>query len=616
MCISRKAVNSLYGLLIISGILLAINLAASSATAADKVTITLNAATRYQTMSGWEATSQSGVLADAPTVTNHSNANPAFALYSGPLFDQLVNDLGVSRLRLEVGEGAENTTDYFSQYLNGQIPVADDLAERNPVNDDNNPLSVDAYISAHPTTSNIPGFIFSVVDYEMEKVVLPIKQRVEARGEHLFINVCYVAFTPNAFMQYTNPDEYAEFVLATYQHLKNKYGVTPDAWEVILEPDNTSFNGTLIGQAIAAAAPRLRQFGFTPHFIVPSVTNMNNFFTYYNDIKAVLGNAGISQNISELSYHRYATNDSLLPGMATEAKNRGIGTAMLEHGGSGYQDLHTDLKQGNNSAWQRYIIGDYYNCVPCMDGKYYTIDQTNLNSPIISMTNDTKFLRQYFKFIRPGAVRIDAQTTDANFDPVAVINSPSNAVLPGGWVTVVKAATGGSFDILGLPAGTYGIKYTTYGGYNVDLPDQSIAANQALSTAIPALGVISIYSKKLAPSATATVPTTVTLTPTATASPAIHADVKIPKITETPDTATVQTTVTPIPTAMASPTAHADAIIAKMSETPQSGDDRAKDSTPSIESQPIEPKWPFLIAFGVGLIMAIMGLLILKHHRS
>ncbi|MBI4674398.1 MAG: hypothetical protein HY741_22365 [Chloroflexi bacterium] len=49
---------------------------------------------------------------------------------------------------------------------------------------------------------------------------------------------------------------------------------------MILEPDNTQFNGTRIGQVVAAASARLRQHGFTPHFILPSVTNMNNYTQY------------------------------------------------------------------------------------------------------------------------------------------------------------------------------------------------------------------------------------------------------------------------------------------------------------------------------------------------
>ncbi|MBI4674399.1 MAG: hypothetical protein HY741_22370 [Chloroflexi bacterium] len=129
-------------------------------------------------------------------------------------------------------------------------------------------------------------------------------------------------------------------------------------------------------------------------------------------------------------------------------------TAMLEHIGSGYFDLHTDLKQGNNSAWQRFILGDDYLCGMCVAGKYYNIDQSDPLDPQVSMVQDSKFLRQYFRFIRKGAVRIQANSTNAAFDPVAFINAN------GSYVVVVKASASGSFSVQGLPAGTYGIKYT------------------------------------------------------------------------------------------------------------------------------------------------------------
>ena len=92
-------------------------------------------------------------------------------------------------------------------------------------------------------------------------------------------------------------------------------------------------------------------------------------------------------------------------------------------------------------------------------------------------------------------MRINAQTNNASFDPVAFINSPSNAVMPGRWVTVVDATMAGSFTLVGLPTGTYGIKYTTGGQYNIDLPDQTLTSGQTLSTTIPAAGVLTVFQK-------------------------------------------------------------------------------------------------------------------------
>ena len=65
-------------------------------------------------------------------------------------------------------------------------------------------------------------------------------------------------------------------------------------------------------------------------------------------------------------------------------------------------------------------------------------------------------------------------------------------------MVVVKAASGGTFAVQGLPAGTYGLKYTTNAAYDVDLPAVTLAAGQGLTAAIPAAGVLTVYQQSAA----------------------------------------------------------------------------------------------------------------------
>jgi hypothetical protein len=105
------------------------------------------------------------------------------------------------------------------------------------------------------------------------------------------------------------------------------------------------------------------------------------------------------------------------------------------------------------------------------------------------MNSRTEFLRQYFKFIRSGAVRIQATSDNGSFQPLAFINKN------GSYVVVVDANQGGDMSIKGLEPGTYGIKYTTGTQYDVNLSDVTVGAGQSLSASIPAAGVITIYAK-------------------------------------------------------------------------------------------------------------------------
>jgi hypothetical protein len=166
---------------------------------------------------------------------------------------------------------------------------------------------------------------------------------------------------------------------------------------------------------------------------------------------------------------------------------------MLEHIGSGYQDLHQDLSLGNNGAWEQYTLA-----YPTKDNgaQYFVIDDSNPQSPRVLLGERTKFLRQYFKFIRPGAVRIGAQAAGGlpYFDPIAFINPD------GRWVVVIASKYPGlpfgrTFSIAGLPAGTYGIKSTTTAKYDANLPDQAITQGQSLTAEFGSAGVMTIYGK-------------------------------------------------------------------------------------------------------------------------
>jgi O-glycosyl hydrolase len=426
---------------------------------AGSATITLNPSKTYQTMTGWEATAWA------------MQTSPAFPNFKDELYDLAVYDLGINRLRLEIRSGSENSQDNWTAYQNGDIPYETWRSRRYSTingNDD-------------PAVLNRNGFHFSEVDDVVEKIVLPLKQRVEANGEELFVNLNYVAFTGQigAELRYhhDDPEEYAEFMLAAFLHMHETYGWVPDTIEVLLEPDNVSqWNGTLLGRTIVATQARLQANGFAPRFIAPSNTNMGRAVSYFD---AMIQIPGVLAHLEEFSYHRYGgVSDANLQAIASRAVQHNLRTSMLEwwNGNNGYKILHKDLSMGRNSAWQQAVVNGHYD-----------IDDGNPDNPVIRIKRATKFTRQYFKFIRRGAVRTTATSSTGIFDPLAFINAD------GGYVVVVKAASRGTFLIEGLPAGTYGIKYTTDSVYDVDLPD--VTPGQPVTATMPAAGVITIYAK-------------------------------------------------------------------------------------------------------------------------
>jgi hypothetical protein len=470
--------------------------------------ITVNSSQSFQTMSGWEA-------AD---FTAHEYS-PAWSNYRNALFDQAVNDFGINRIRLEIKSGAENPVDYYAQWRAGQITESQFNANRYQIVNDNN----------DPNTINPSGFKWSQLDSKIDNIVLPLRQRLQARGEQLHINVNYVDFDTSAFEHNSSPAEYAEFVLATYQHMQSRYGFVPDTWEVILEPDAASWTATQVGQAIKAAGDRLTAAGFTPRFVAPSTTNGANAPVYFNTILQI---PGALQYLEEISYHRYCCVDAAMAQRIADLGTQyGKKTAMLEWIGADYNTLHEDLKFGNNSAWQQFTLATLSSWGPDNGDAYYRVDDTNAAAPTVTLASRSKFLRQYFKYIRRGAVRLGASSGTGAFDPLAFRNAD------GKFVVVVKATAGGTFAVQGLPAGTYGVFYTTASAYNQSGATQTISNGQTVSATIPAAGVITIYAQTTGGSPTPTPTPTATPTPT-------------PTVTPTP-TPTVTPTPTPPPSANA-----------------------------------------------------------------
>jgi hypothetical protein len=119
---------------------------------------------------------------------------------------------------------------------------------------------------------------------------------------------------------------------------------------------------------------------------------------------------GVAGLISELTYHRYVgVSDAALQAIGARVQRDGVKSSMLEHIGSGFDDLYQDLTVANVSAWEQFTLafcGNRDNLDN--NGVYYQINQTNPSSPKVNITNHAKLLRQVFAYVRAGAVRIGA----------------------------------------------------------------------------------------------------------------------------------------------------------------------------------------------------------------
>ncbi len=433
---------------------------ACGAGAEQAASVAIDTTVRYQEMGGWEVTSQAG------------QEEPGYGGWRDTLMNLAAAD-GIDRIRLELRSGMENPIDRWAEMrARGGFDSLYRCQRYETINDD-----------ADPSHIRPGGFQFSDLDFKVRELVLPLKRAVEARGRTFRLSLTYVGFNRGTgcnvptTLHRDDPAEYAEFVLAASLHLRQAHGLVPDAWEIILEPDVAGgWSGRRIGEAIVATSARLRAAGFTPTFVAPSTTSMSAALSYIDELAA---HPGALTDLRELSYHRYrGVSDLALAGIAERAGRHGLRTAMLEHIGSGIDDLFDDLTRGQASAWSQYTLaypgtdnGGHYYLVgdgPPRPGRYIIL------------------LRQVFRHVAIGARRVAAGVTGPVRAAAFVNRDGSIAV-------AIKAAGPTEITVHGLAPGRYGIGFATDTEPDGAMPVATVAPGAALTTRIPGAGVLSVY---------------------------------------------------------------------------------------------------------------------------
>jgi hypothetical protein len=432
----------------------------AGAALADGARITFDRSDRHQTITAWEATVD---------LFWPEKLTP----YRDEIFDRLLDEIGITRLRVGIFSGTENTDRSFARMRAGTLD-AQGWRERRyvTVNDDDDPF--------HITPE---GFDFANLDWRIDTTVLPLMARAQARGRKLEINLSYVAFTgQNRGGSYihTDPEEYAEFMLATFLHMQAKYGFVPDAVEALLEPENApEWTPETLGRAIAAAARRLDHAGFRPRFIAPSVTDARNAVPW---IQGITAQPGAREALKELSYHRYrGARAPVIAGIAAEAARLGLETSMLElwSDRATYEVLASDLTVGNVSAWQGNTVWTHHQ-----------IDPAQPRSGKLVLKENARYFRQCTAYVRPGDTRIGAASTDPALAAPVVFESPAGAI-----VVILRAGRAGQAEIAGLPAGTYYVSYAVEAGSGRIEQPFAVVAGTPLIVDMPGRGVVTVTSQ-------------------------------------------------------------------------------------------------------------------------
>jgi hypothetical protein len=223
---------------------------------------------------------------------------------------------------------------------------------------------------------------------------------------------------------------------------------------------------------------RLRGAGFTPTIVAPSNAGTSDALNYAKAIMA----SNAAPLVDQIGYHRYggATNANIRAVGALAAAH-GISSAMTEHIGSGHLDLIEDLVDGRASTWSQFTLA-----YPTNDNgaQYYPIQGTS-----VRIGSRTRYLRQYFRHVRRGDVRVEATSREARVVPVAFHHGSR------GMAVVMDVTSAGDIVVSGLRPGRYGIGFETDGTIDGVLPDVTVGASGATVVPMPDAGVVALYAK-------------------------------------------------------------------------------------------------------------------------
>jgi hypothetical protein len=422
--------------------LLVVLIAVATGVSTAAVNVTLDPAVQYQTIRGWGAASWT-----PPWLS------PALRTAG---IRELVNELGLTRLRLEVpaGNGSEAT------------------AWEQP-NDDWDPLHL-----------NWPAFNTADVDRRITEVVLPFKRAVEANGEPFNLYVSPSFFDGGSSgaappWLLNNPGEDAEFALAFLLYLKNTHGIEADYYCILNEAGNNNpFNASVVAEMIRTLGPRLQAAGLSTTIQFPESVNAQAAWNSY--LQQVQGDDDVWRYIGCLSYHLYGTNDPYRSQIGNLGASLGLPTAQTEYMSLTMNHLYDDLTLGRVSFWEIYGLSQ------CL--------QWNPSNTSFRRIGQYWSFRQVMRFVRPGAIRIGATSSDSNLRVLAFVHDGGTTVV------LINGSGARTANLTNLPVGTYGVCQSVGGGacqelgWQTALAARGTAETGVLTVAVPSNAVLTVYA--------------------------------------------------------------------------------------------------------------------------
>jgi hypothetical protein len=201
-------------------------------------------------------------------------------------------------------------------------------------------------------------------------------------------------------------------------------------------------------------------------------------------IDALRGDRALWRYIGLLNWHLYGTNDPYRSQIRDFGMARGIPTAQTEFPAHVY-NLADDLTLGGVSYWTRYHIADRGpGAASTSSGSYFVM---NLDGTSFGRNDEYWKVRQFMRYVRPGAVRVDAASTNPAIRAYAFTRGSGQVV-----VMLNSRPETAPVRVQGLRPDRYAVSQTNGVTYN-ELGVRAVDSSGALDVSMPGHSVVTVY---------------------------------------------------------------------------------------------------------------------------
>jgi len=265
----------------------------------------------------------------------------------------------------------------------------------------------------------------------------------------------------------------AEMAFATLKHLTETFDLAVDYWSVLNEPGNGSRPGNpkLCAELTAATGKRIAAEGFRAKMSGPECVTPRQVDAY---MKAMAATPGALDHFAQITYHLYwdpmtVTHRRTIRDWARKLKVTAAQTEWMEQKDLNVcEHIFLCLTEADAVAWERYAWDV----------------ATDVRRQTFRRKSTAWYVRQYSRYIRPGAIRVKMLSPTGRVKPVAFLSLRKKPVIvllntdARPWAVTLTHLPPGRYEHHGVGGGRIGKVRTARvgerGELKLDLPAKSV----------------------------------------------------------------------------------------------------------------------------------------------